>query len=64
MTSREIMKTLYPGMPEWQLAANIAWLEAQAEYVKDGGFIISPRDGWVVKKVRDGEFEIEGVYKT
>lgn len=58
MTSKEIMDNLYPGMPQWQKDANAAWLDEQAKRLRDGGTIGSPRDLWVVKKVRDGEYEI------
>lgn len=58
MTSKEIMDNLYPGMPQYQKDANVAWLDDQARWVMDGGFIISPRDFWVVRKVKAGEYEI------
>jgi hypothetical protein len=59
MTAREIMVMLYPGMPEWQIDANTEWLEKQAVLVKDGGYIVSPRDGWIVMKVTAGDYEIK-----
>lgn len=58
MTSKEIMDNLYPGMPQYQKDANVAWLDDQARWVMDGGFIISPRDFWVVRKIKAGEYEI------
>lgn len=58
MTSIEVMQKLYPGMPMYQISVNAAWLDAQAQLVTDGGVIGSPRDLWVVRKVREGDYEI------
>jgi hypothetical protein len=58
MTAKEIMDTLYPGLPQYQKDANVRWLEDQSRWVMDGGFVISPRDHWVVRKVKVGEYEI------
>ena len=58
MTSKEVMRKLYPSLPEWKLDANAEWLDNYSELVMDGGIISSPRDTWIVRKVSKGNYEI------
>lgn len=58
MSPMQIMQKLYPNLPYPLQEANAEWLVEQARIVHVGGYVISPRDMWVAKKLADNDFEI------